>query len=600
MKGPLRKTMTWLHTWSGLIMGWLLFAVFVTGTLSFFRAEITHWMQPETHVSAAPANAAQIAYDVLQEQAPFAKSWQITLPEGRSNLTSLRWEMPNEKVERRRGPRATIDAATGESIEPRETAGGNFLYRFHYRLHNLDRDIGQSTVGIAAMAMLIAIISGVIMHRKIFTDFFSFRTKKRAVGWLDAHAIVAVLALPFHFLITFTGLMLVAGSLLFWMEDGRGGGGPSQQNNVRNSEQAQVAGERTGNTRGNNGATGGIAREGGNRGSGISRDENSGETIARGETMPRGETMARGETIARGERRGLGKPMTRNGGINRPNQAVTVPLRDMINKAELELGDAVGSITISNPMRSTAEYQLNSAFADKVTGGRRSRTLVYFDGNGDFIKTETNARNATVTSSINSTLRTLHEARFANYFTRWLLFIAGIMGCVMVASGSILWTIKRAKSQLGLFGYELVCGLNVGCITGFCCAVACYFWANRLIPATAMDRDTLEITVFFYAWLIMGIHGLVFRHKLGWLMQLAIASALFLTLPILDSLTSTVSLVSAVVLQDWQRLSFDLISMTIGTLLLMAFMLTLKATPVKSKSRKKKVNSSMEGLKAEV
>ena len=29
-----RQAMSWLHTWSGLILGWLLFAIFVTGTLS--------------------------------------------------------------------------------------------------------------------------------------------------------------------------------------------------------------------------------------------------------------------------------------------------------------------------------------------------------------------------------------------------------------------------------------------------------------------------------------------------------------------------------------------------------------------------------------
>ena len=52
----LRQAMSWLHTWSGLIFGWALFAMFLTGTLAFFRPEITRWMQPEIQVRPAPRN----------------------------------------------------------------------------------------------------------------------------------------------------------------------------------------------------------------------------------------------------------------------------------------------------------------------------------------------------------------------------------------------------------------------------------------------------------------------------------------------------------------------------------------------------------------
>ena len=47
-----RQAMAWLHTWAGLIFGWLLFAIFLTGTLAYFKDEISHWMQPE--VQARP------------------------------------------------------------------------------------------------------------------------------------------------------------------------------------------------------------------------------------------------------------------------------------------------------------------------------------------------------------------------------------------------------------------------------------------------------------------------------------------------------------------------------------------------------------------
>lgn len=50
MKEGFRQAMAWLHTWAGLIFGWLLFAIFLTGTMSYFKSEITHWSQPEIPV----------------------------------------------------------------------------------------------------------------------------------------------------------------------------------------------------------------------------------------------------------------------------------------------------------------------------------------------------------------------------------------------------------------------------------------------------------------------------------------------------------------------------------------------------------------------
>ncbi|MEH6817893.1 MAG: PepSY-associated TM helix domain-containing protein, partial [Pseudoalteromonas distincta] len=46
MKDSFFRSMTWLHTWVGLLVCWLLYLIFFAGTLSFFRDEITLWNQP--------------------------------------------------------------------------------------------------------------------------------------------------------------------------------------------------------------------------------------------------------------------------------------------------------------------------------------------------------------------------------------------------------------------------------------------------------------------------------------------------------------------------------------------------------------------------
>ena len=52
-RGSFRQAQAWLHTWCGLWVSWLLFAVFLTGTLAVFEEPITHWMTPEHHAEDA-------------------------------------------------------------------------------------------------------------------------------------------------------------------------------------------------------------------------------------------------------------------------------------------------------------------------------------------------------------------------------------------------------------------------------------------------------------------------------------------------------------------------------------------------------------------
>ena len=66
------------------------------------------------------------------------------------------------------------------------------------------------------MFMLVAIVSGVITHKKIFTDFFTFRGGKGQRSWLDAHSALSVLGLPFHFMITYSGLITLMVMYMPW------------------------------------------------------------------------------------------------------------------------------------------------------------------------------------------------------------------------------------------------------------------------------------------------------------------------------------------------------------------------------------------------
>lgn len=202
MLSTFRQSMTWLHTWCGLVVGWVLFAIFFSGTLAVFRHEIDYWMAPELHVAMDTGRAVTVSQQVLQQVAPTATRWVIDLPTNRTPVLRVRWQAdPKQRFQSR-----SIDTA-GHDLAPRETRGGSMIYRFHYGL--LLGTTGMWIVGGMAMAMLVALVSGVIIHAKIFREFFTFRPHRPAPrAWLDAHTVSSVAVLPFALMITYSGLVI--------------------------------------------------------------------------------------------------------------------------------------------------------------------------------------------------------------------------------------------------------------------------------------------------------------------------------------------------------------------------------------------------------
>lgn len=216
----IRQSMSGLHTWAGLLLGWVLYAMFLTGTVSYFKDELSQWMRPElARLSQVPDQAAvaQRIADELGNVAAGSSQWSIRLPDGRNNSVYAFWRTRGQG--QRAFGEANFDPATGQKISSRETLGGEFFFRFHFQLHYLPVVWGRWIAGIAAMFMLVAIISGVITHKKIFVDFFTFRWGKGQRSWLEAHNALSVFGLPFHFMITYTGLVTLMALYMPWGEN---------------------------------------------------------------------------------------------------------------------------------------------------------------------------------------------------------------------------------------------------------------------------------------------------------------------------------------------------------------------------------------------
>lgn len=209
--GAFRQSMAWLHTWAGVVFSLILYFVFITGSFGYFNSEITHWMQPEQPGQAQVLDDAQRVdkgFSYLQHAAPDATRYLVSIPSQRDSgairvFASLK--EPTEDGDR--FLREYLDPNTAEPLALRDTGGGNALYRMHYALHYMPYEAAIYIVGVATLFMFLAIITGIVTHKKIFTDFFTLRFGKGQRSWLDAHNVSSVLALPFMIMITYSGLV---------------------------------------------------------------------------------------------------------------------------------------------------------------------------------------------------------------------------------------------------------------------------------------------------------------------------------------------------------------------------------------------------------
>ncbi|WDY59644.1 PepSY-associated TM helix domain-containing protein [Pseudomonas sp. PSKL.D1] len=466
MKNTFTQSMAWLHTWAGLIFGWLLFAIFVTGTLAVFDKELNHWMQPEipaSEISQADAAGRAIAY--LQSHEPQAGNWRVNLPTERS---------PGLQVgtgDRRGGSSVQLDPQTGEVVEVRDSVGGNFFFRFHFTL-DLPRNWGIFVVGALALVMLAALVTGIVIHKKIFKEFFTFRPNKGQRSWLDFHNASAVLLLPFHLMITYTGLVIF---MLIYIPAG---------------VDALFAGD--------------------------NRAYFQAQGSARLE-QPRGLTKQPGELVD------------------------VVPL---LAQAEARLGPIAG-FNVSHPNTAGARIEIRPELGNRIALSK-GQAMVFDGVSGELLSDVTEWRAAPLTQRV---MVGLHFAQFGGYPMRWLYFICGVVSCVMIASGLVLFCVKRGRKYATATAdasarrwYRVAEVCNVGFIAGLLLACVGLLWASRLLPVELAHREAWEVRAFFGMWLLALLHAGIRPARRAWVEQLGLTTLLCLGLALFGGLDDALRL----------------------------------------------------------
>ena len=516
-QGSFRQAQAWLHTWCGLWFSWLLYAIFLTGTLAVFEEPITHWMTPEHHAleqaGAQQSDAAQAAKSSLSQrlqwgmtymerQHPGADMWELWPADakGGGDLHVYWFDGDGQYAAAQLEPASGSAVDASEAPRVRQTSGGHHFVDFHYQLHS--GQLGLWIVGIAALAMLVALVSGVITHRRIFKDFFTFRARKGQRSWLDMHNAVAVLTLPFQFMIAYTGIAI---SCSTFMPAGIAAYFGSSAEALKSF---QVALNEPG------------------------KPQRSGQSMA----VPDLESFVlRGQAL-------IGQPV-RAVVIDYPGDAAARigvygwnDADDLSKRLSPTSGMAVFSAA-------TAELQ-QLRLPGGVDGGAASLTQTVIGG--------------------------LHMATYGGLPLKWLYFICGLAGSAMMATGAILFMVKRRGKHQGEFGsssvtvYRMIEAANVAAIAGLGIACVGFLWANRLLPVELALRSRWELVVFFALWMLALLHALLRAPSLAWRDQMAALALLCLLLPVLSFVTTGDHLAAHLLQGDWESAGVELFTLAVG------------------------------------
>lgn len=468
MRESFRQAMAFLHTWLGLVLGFVLMATFFFGSLAVFDREIDQWSVPETRMQRATfPSIDRVVLPLVAQVRPSADSLdqaarQVVGPLPPVNLLKptafgvysghrepllhiyVEFQLPNVPRD------AGVDHvyASGQDLivprngwhllggmESRLNLGSGFFFPMHFMLQASWLNIGLWIVGLAALVMMAALVSGVIVHRRLFREFFTFRSNKsqqRAI--LDLHNMTGVLALPFMFFMTLSGLLIYA---QFYLPSNAALMGPLVE-----------------------------AQE---------------QTIAARIPLP-------------------GDPAGTPGAL--------ASVDAMVEAAKVrwfEEGSAgqVASVAIFHLGDSASYVSIGRDSSDRVLS---AEYLHFRASTGELLYEDPPPAAA---ESVNQFLYGLHYIQFRHWILRWLYFVGGLVGCACIATGFLFFVEKRKKEHvaLGSQGVRVVDALAVASVIGMPLAAVAMLLANRVLPVEWPHYNVLQMAVFWFVWLAALIHA---------------------------------------------------------------------------------------------
>ncbi|MET0334566.1 MAG: PepSY-associated TM helix domain-containing protein [Rhizobacter sp.] len=457
-----RLTMAWVHTWFGLVLGFVLMAAFFFGSLSVFDREIDRWAVPATRVAAQGVPSFDtVLRPILERMQPepadiAALQGKLSGPVPARFDTINYWDIRSStrdpvthiyagyEVPGAKSPDELIYAtrmvvgATGQVLEKQPSfIGTGLFYPLHINLTLEWGQLGAWIIGLAAFVMLAALVSGVVMHRKIFRELFTFRPRKALLrSTLDLHNLTGVVALPFHFFFALSGLLIFTGIYFPIAETQLH---PLHELHERH-EEADAAVPR--------------------RRAGVAAPLASVDAMV---------AQAQQHWAARG--------------LSGKVEALVV----------MHVGDTNGRVIVVN------------ANENRVTAFPGS-TLYFRASTGEMLR---ESPGPSATGHVLEYVAGLHLVHFRHWMLRWLYVAGGLLGCVCIATGFIFFVEKRKAqhAKAGSQGSRIVDSLATFAVTGMVMAAVTLLVANRALPESLPGRTTIQGLVFWGTWVLSFVHA---------------------------------------------------------------------------------------------
>jgi len=191
-----------LHSWAGIVTGLLMFIVCFSGAVVVFKNEIDLWANPS--LAQLPRTDKPASLDAVLTQLhtryPGATVETIALPDAVNPsyfaFVRERGAPPSTRT------KVALRSDTGAVVGPVDSQLGQYLRMLHVFLFFGPRWI----VGFLGAAMLVLIVTGIVIHRKILAELFTQRWGRSfRVVMSDLHKSAGIWGLFFHILIATTG-----------------------------------------------------------------------------------------------------------------------------------------------------------------------------------------------------------------------------------------------------------------------------------------------------------------------------------------------------------------------------------------------------------
>ncbi|MEL6467615.1 MAG: PepSY-associated TM helix domain-containing protein [Pseudomonadota bacterium] len=217
------KRLVALHGWSATLLAFLLYVVMLTGTIVVLDSEITGWSEGRADTAPVFGTRTGQLVDRFAAQVPPELHDTVFVGRGSNGTLSLFFAAPKAHPDGGRqlfGRGYLVNPNTGVLQKARvgyvsdifgdrpERALSHFLVDLHVHLHVPGR-WGLYLTGLLGVTMLVAAITGVLIHKHILRDLFTTeRPGARLVSFRDRHTLAGVWSLPFAVLLSFTGAFL--------------------------------------------------------------------------------------------------------------------------------------------------------------------------------------------------------------------------------------------------------------------------------------------------------------------------------------------------------------------------------------------------------